>query len=79
MECFTSFINSILRFKELVTEFNRRYDKQNNSLLTVLDDDDDKPLQKEQKDAFIDYFNLCSEEYLFYQIGYIRASLGSMV
>ena len=56
-------------FKELVTGFNRRYDKQNNTLLVALEND--RPFEQKQKQAFIDYFNLCAEEYLFYEVGYI--------
>lgn len=56
-------------FKELVTEFNRRYDEKNDVLLSIVDGKDD--LTKEQKQTVIDYFNLCAEEYLFYQAGYI--------
>ena len=56
-------------FKELVTEFNRRYDEKNDILLSILDHKDD--LTQEQKQAIIDYFNLCAEEYLFYEAGYI--------
>lgn len=56
-------------FKELVTEFNGRYDKQNNTLLVALENDG--PFEQKRKQAFIDYFNLCAEEYLFYEVGYI--------
>lgn len=56
-------------FKELVTEFNQRYDAQNNKLLTILKTSE--PLYEEQKQSLIDYFNLCAEEYLFYEAGYI--------
>ena len=56
-------------FKELVTEFNQRYDKLNNKLLSILENDG--KLENEQKQVFIDYFNLCAEEYLFYEAGYI--------
>jgi hypothetical protein len=56
-------------FKDLVTEFNRRYDAQNNNLLAILENG--SSFEKEQKQAFIDYFNLCAEEYLFYEAGYI--------
>ena len=55
-------------FKELFTEFNKRYDRLNGYLARIykagaLDD----VLQAK----FIDYFNLCSEEFLFYRRGYI--------
>jgi hypothetical protein len=53
-------------FKELVTEFNRRYNRLNDDLLRSLKDG--QPFD-EQK--FVDYFNLCAEEWLFYKTGYI--------
>lgn len=56
-------------FKELVTEFNRRYDNKNNKLLAVMGNSE--PFNQEQEQVFIDYFNLCAEEYLFYEMGYI--------
>lgn len=55
-------------FKELFTEFNNRYDNLNDKLVdiangTLTGDDAKKVLD--------DYFNLCSEEYLFYSKGLI--------
>lgn len=57
-------------FKELVTDFNRRYDDKNNDLLAIIREPN-KPLDSKQIQAVIDYFNLCAEEYLFYDAGYI--------
>jgi len=55
-------------FKELFTEFNSRYDRLNDKLVDIangqLKDD-------EIKKTLDDYFNLCSEEYLFYTKGLI--------
>ncbi len=59
-------------FKELFAEFNRRYDNLNNKLMHILDMPKDEELNPEQESTLIDYFNLCSEEYLFYKLGYIR-------
>lgn len=56
-------------FKELFMEFNRRYDRKNNKLLDILKTIE--PLIEEQKILLIDYFNLCAEEYMFYEAGYI--------
>jgi hypothetical protein len=58
-------------FKELATEFNRRYDTQNGKLLRHIEQDSGKPFTPEQTHDFIDYFNLCAEEWLFYKAGYI--------
>jgi len=56
-------------FKELVTYFNQRYDSMNNELLSILGNSE--PFDQKQQRAFVDYFNLCAEEYLFYEAGYI--------
>jgi hypothetical protein len=56
-------------FKELVTEFNSRYDKLNDTLLFL--PENKESFNKEQVHAVIDYFNLCAEEFLFYEAGYI--------
>lgn len=56
-------------FKQLFTEFNRRYDELNDTLTSI------KPEQLpdgELKQKIVDYFNLCAEEYLYYREGYIR-------
>jgi hypothetical protein len=55
--------------KELSTEFNRRYDKMNNRLQTLVQQSGD--FSKKGTLAFVDYFNLCAEEYLFHEAGYI--------
>jgi hypothetical protein len=56
-------------FKDLVTEFNRRYDEKNNGLFEALRTKE--AFNSKQEYIFIDYFNLCAEEYLFYDAGYI--------
>jgi len=56
-------------FKELVTEFNRRYDEKNDDLFEALRSKE--PFDSKQEYVFVDYFNLCAEEYLFYDAGYI--------
>lgn len=56
-------------FKELVTEFDRRYDEKNDTLLSIKESKED--LTQKEKQAIIDYFNLCAEEYLFYEAGYV--------
>ncbi len=53
-------------FKELVTDFNLRYDKLNDYLLKYRSHEEEFDEQK-----FVDYFNLCAEEWLFYSTGYI--------
>jgi intergrase/recombinase len=54
-------------FKELFTEFNRRYDRMNNFLNQVTD----KKLEGKEKQNIIDYLNLCAEEYMWVKKGRI--------
>lgn len=55
-------------FHELFKDFNARYDKLNGRLAELLPE---RELSLEQRNIIVDYFNLCAEEYLFYQQGYI--------
>lgn len=55
-------------FHQLFTGFNARYDKLNGPLAALLSEGD---LCPEQRNLIVGYFNLCAEEYLFYQQGYI--------
>ena len=55
--------------KELLTEFNGRYDQLNAELQSALWSKEE--FGKETKLKFIDYFNLCAEEWLFWKSGYI--------
>ena len=57
-------------FKELFTEFNKRYDSLN-ARLNEIRSQKDHDLKKEDRDVLFDYFNLCAEEHLFYRAGYI--------
>lgn len=52
-------------FKDLFKEFNSRYNSNLNDLLNDLKHNGDRELQKEESNLIIDYFNLCSEEYLW--------------
>lgn len=56
-------------FKELFTEFNARYDRLNDTLLEIEKAGTAQTLQHRQ--AIVDYFNLCAEEYLFFKQGYL--------
>jgi hypothetical protein len=55
-------------FKELFIEFNGRYDKLNGALSEI---GPSTTIDKLPMRELVDYFNLCSEEYLFYREGYI--------
>lgn len=56
-------------FHQLFTAFNSRYDNLNDKLAFILEGQG--PLSAEQRSTIVDYFNLCAEEYLFFQKGYI--------
>jgi len=56
-------------FKQLFTEFNQRYDRMNDMLVTIAESPD--PLDNKMRQKIVDYFNLCAEEYLFFREGYI--------
>ena len=58
-------------FKELFVEFNARYDKLNNGLNTICYGSQTGDLSDKEQKLLFKYFNLCSEEYLFYKTGYI--------
>ena len=55
-------------FKQLFTEFNARYDTMNDQLARIPPND---KLTLDEENRLIDYLNLCAEEYLFQQQGYI--------
>ena len=58
-------------FHELFTDFNRRYDQLNDRLNRILNAPEEGMLSSDEKQSLYDYFNLCAEEYLFYNAGYI--------
>jgi hypothetical protein len=58
-------------FKELFVEFNERYNKLNERLNAIRFSPPNDKLSTAHKDVLFSYFNLCAEEYFFYQAGYI--------
>lgn len=57
-------------FKDLFTEFNKRYDRLNDKLSDIKSS---KIINSDELNKTLDdYFNLCSEEYLFYKEGRIH-------
>jgi hypothetical protein len=58
-------------FKELFAEFNARYDDLNDDLNAILFGPREGPLSVDETERLFSYFNLCAEEYFFYQAGYI--------
>jgi hypothetical protein len=59
-------------FKELFTDFNDRYNKLNNFLNSV---EDNQVLTLQQEQYVIDYLNLCAEEYLWVKKGRIPSNI----
>lgn len=58
--------------KDLISDFNARYDKLNARLSKIVAASyKDAMLRAYEVATLDDYFNLCSEEYLFYKKGYI--------
>lgn len=64
-------LSETLLFKQLFTEFNCRYDKLNDILSDIRSIDKDFEPDPKQIKKLIDYFNLCAEEFLFREEGYI--------
>lgn len=61
-------------FKDLFTDFNRRYDALNDDLARIANSDprpDAELIDLTDRQFIVDYFNLCAEEYLFFKQGYI--------
>jgi hypothetical protein len=58
-------------FKEMFVDFNARYDKLNNDLNKILDGQKGGLLSVMERDTAYKYFNLCAEEHLFNEAGYI--------
>jgi hypothetical protein len=64
-------LEELVLFKDLFKYFNEKYDALNNDLNQITLGDTDEPLKKKEVDTLYKYFNLCSEEYLYYTKGYI--------
>jgi hypothetical protein len=64
-------LEELKMFKELFTEFNRRYDAINEDLNKIVYVNPSEQLTMQEIGTLYDYFNLCGEEYLFYKKGYI--------
>lgn len=57
-------------FRELFKEFNARYDEMNEKLARIVETMDTE-VSIQERETLIDYFNLCGEEYLYFERGYI--------
>ena len=67
-------LDEIRLMKELITDFNSRYDNLNETLNNILRKGGENPLRvldQNDRATLNDYFNLCAEEYFFKELGYI--------
>lgn len=62
-------LNELNLFWDLFKTFNERYDKLNDKMNHIISSKSD--LSGKDIDTLYDYFNLCSEEYIFHKRGYI--------
>lgn len=58
-------------FREIFAECNQRYDDMNDKINNIMRGDHSSPLDESETNLLDDYFNLCAEEYLYFQQGYI--------
>lgn len=58
-------------FAELFQAFNERYNQLNNELNLIATPSSEAMLSAGQRQVLFDYFNLCSEEWMYYRAGYI--------
>jgi hypothetical protein len=58
-------------FTTLFARFNERYDGLNEKLNAIVARDKQGDLSSEDTKTLVDYFNLCAEEHLYYEAGYI--------
>lgn len=63
-------LEEIKLFKELFEQFNKRYDKMNDDMNHIYGDSK-SPLTEAETKTLFKYFNLCGEEYLYFQKGFI--------
>lgn len=57
-------------FRELFKEFNSRYDELNEMLARIVESREEE-VSIEEREVLIKYFNLCGEEFLYFDRGYI--------
>lgn len=64
-------LEETILFKELFEQFNKRYDRMNDDLNKIWEQPTDKQPNADEIKKLFKYFNLCGEEYLYYQKGFI--------
>ena len=59
-------LEELVLFNELFTKFNKRYGRLNEKLNEIVNDSSQAELSKDQIDTLYEYFNLCGEEYFYF-------------
>jgi len=65
-------LEEIRLFKDLFETFNKRYDALNKELNRIYRQPADLPLGDDETDTLFNYFNLCAEEFFYFQEGFIH-------
>src|SRR5690606_10632333 len=63
-------LGALKLFRELFQESNACYFSMSANLASIISRNN-TPLTSEEESSLIDYFNLCGEEHLYYELGYI--------
>jgi len=71
---YTQHLQETRLFTELFKEFNARYDAFNKQLNNIKETAD-TGIHGDDRQVLMDYFNLCAEEYLYFNAGYIDESV----
>jgi hypothetical protein len=64
-------LEEIRLFKDLFEQFNARYDEMNDDLNLIHQRAPDLLLTEDEKKQLFKYFNLCGEEFLYFEKGFI--------
>lgn len=73
---YTQHLQETRLFTELFKDFNERYNALNHRLNAIAEIAE-AGVQGEDRQVLVDYFNLCAEEYLYFNAGYIDTAVWS--
>jgi len=62
-------------FREIFADCNRRYSELNDALNAIVDGLNNTALTAKEAEVVMDYFNLCAEECLYFEEGYLLPSV----
>jgi hypothetical protein len=71
---YTQHLQETRLFTELFQQFNARYARLNERLNVIAEMSSER-ISSEDRQVLMDYFNLCAEEYLYFNAGYIDTSV----